>query len=302
MDASSRHSLAPSRHDWRFFRTGGFDQVRIDRAQDLRYLDELDQKLWAVLACPSAGLEFDARTLELLDSNHEGHVGATDIRDAARFVCAALRDPGLVFEPGESVALDDFDLAQPTGVQLAATARQALAYLGKPEAGSIAVSDLADSTRLFEPGHLNGDGIVPAELAPDAGLAEAITLIGATLGPRADRSGAPGIDRAMLDTFMADARAVCAWDERSRQGEAAGAVLALGEGTAEAVAAFDAVQAKVEDWFTRCRLAAYDARAAEALNPADAVYAGLAGEPLSADHDGVAALPLARVGAGLALP
>ena len=300
MDASSRPPAAASRHEWRFFRTGGFDQVRIDRAQDLRHLDELDQKLWAVLACPSTGLEFDARTLELLDVDREGHVGATEVRDAARLVCAALRDPGLVFQPGEAVALADFDTAQATGAQLAATARQALAYLGKPEAEAIGVSDLADSSRLFEPGHLNGDGIVPAALAPDAALADAITLIGDTLGARADRSGAPGIDRAMLETFMADARAVCAWHDRAQEGAAA--ILALGEATGEAVAAFDAVSAKVDDWFTRCRLAAYDTRAAEALNPAEAVYAGLAAEALSADHEGVAALPLARVGAGLALP
>jgi hypothetical protein len=300
MDASSRQTPPATRHDWRFFRTGGFDQVRIDRAQDLRQLDTLDQKLWAVLACPSSGLEFDSRTLELLDTNREGHVGATEIREAARFVCAALRDPGLIFEPGDSVALADFDALQPTGAQLAATAKQALAYLGKPDAVSIDVADLADSSKLFEPGHLNGDGIVPAELAPDAWLAEAITLIGSTLGPRADRSGAPGIDRAMLDTFMADARAVCAWHDRTQDG--AGAILALGEATGEAVAAFDAVQAKVDDWYTRCRLAAYDARAADALNPADAVYAGLSGEALSADHEGVAALPLARVAAGAALP
>ncbi len=300
MDRSTSTPASPARHEWRFFRTGGFDQVRIDRAEDLRHLDSLDQKLWAVLACPSSGLEFDARTLELLDANREGHVGATEIQEAARYVCAALREPGLIFQPGETVALADFDTSQPTGAQLLATARQALAYLGRAEAESIGVADLADPSKLYEPGHLNGDGIVPAELAPDAALGETITLIGATLGPRADRSGAPGIDRAMLDAFMADAQAVCDWHGRAQEG--AGAILALGDATGEAVAAFDAVCAKVDDWFTRCRLAAYDARAADALNPADTVYAGLSGEALSAEHEGVAALPLARVAAGAALP
>ncbi|MEN9419439.1 MAG: hypothetical protein RI988_3059 [Pseudomonadota bacterium] len=288
------------RHAWRFFRSGGFDQVRIDRADDLRHLDELDQKLWAVLACPSSGLEFDGRTLELLDANREGHVGASEIREAARFVCAALRDPGLIFEPGDTVPLEAFDTDTPTGAQLAATARQALSYLGKADTSAIALADLADSARLFEPGHLNGDGIVPAALAQDPALAEAITLIGATLGPRADRSGEPGIDRALLDTFFADARAVCDWHDRAHQD--GGAVLSLGEATADAVAAFDAVREKVEDWFTRCRLAAFDPRAEQALNPAEAVYAGLSGEALSAAHEGVAALPLARVATGLALP
>ena len=43
----------------------------------------------------------------------------------------------------------------------------------------------------------------------------------------------------------------------------ASAIQPLGEATAAAVAAVDAVAAKVEDYFTRCRLAAFDARAAD---------------------------------------
>ena len=52
-------------YQWRFFRSGGFDQVRIETADDLRHLGELDQKLWSVLACPTSGLEFDSLTASL---------------------------------------------------------------------------------------------------------------------------------------------------------------------------------------------------------------------------------------------
>ena len=43
-------------YQWRFFRSGGFDQVRVETADDLRHLGELDQRLWSVLACPASGL------------------------------------------------------------------------------------------------------------------------------------------------------------------------------------------------------------------------------------------------------
>jgi len=49
-----------SRHRWRFFRSGGFDQVRLETGADLMSLDQLDQKLWVALSCPVKGLEFDA--------------------------------------------------------------------------------------------------------------------------------------------------------------------------------------------------------------------------------------------------
>ena len=47
---------------WRFFRAGGFDQVRLDTAAELLAIDQLDQKLWVALSCPVKGIEFDAPT------------------------------------------------------------------------------------------------------------------------------------------------------------------------------------------------------------------------------------------------
>ena len=37
-------------HRWRFCRLGGFDQIRLETAEDIRHLGELDQKLWAALS------------------------------------------------------------------------------------------------------------------------------------------------------------------------------------------------------------------------------------------------------------
>lgn len=293
-----------SAHTWRFFRSGGFDQVRIDTVDDLRHLGELDQKLWSVLACPTSGLEFDSRTLQLLDTDGDGRIRAPEVIAAARWVCAVLKDPDGLFRGADALPLAAIDSAHPEGGKLLATAQKALAYLGKPEASAIAVADLADTTRLFAPGHFNGDGIVPAELAAettsDPALVKAVGLIVDTLGSVDDRSGQPGVDQDRADAFFAAARAVSDWHARAEAEPQT--VLPLGEATAEAAAVFDAVRAKVDDYFTRCRLAAFDERAATALNPADAAYAELSVQTLGTDAAGVAALPLARAAPGRALP
>lgn len=293
-----------SAHTWRFFRSGGFDQVRIDTVDDLRHLGELDQKLWSVLACPTSGLEFDSRTLQLLDTDGDGRIRAPEVIAAARWVCAVLKDPDGLFRGADALPLAAIDSAHPEGGKLLATAQKALAYLGKPEASAIAVADLADTTRLFAPGHFNGDGIVPAELAAettsDPALVKAVGFIVDTLGSVDDRSGQPGVDQDRADAFFAAARAVSDWHARAEAEPQT--VLPLGEATAEAAAVFDAVRAKVDDYFTRCRLAAFDERAATALNPADAAYAELSVQTLGTDAAGVAALPLARAAPGRALP
>ena len=55
-------------HDFKFFRAGGVDQVLICNGFDIAHMGELDQKLWVALACPTRGIEFDTRTLDLIDS------------------------------------------------------------------------------------------------------------------------------------------------------------------------------------------------------------------------------------------
>jgi hypothetical protein len=290
----------PDTHRWQFFRSGGFDQVRLESAADLRHLRALDQKLWAVLACPVEGLEFDARTLRLIDTSGEGRVGASEVLDAVDWACGRLEDPQILFTPGDALPLDGIATAHEDGEHLRATARQVLAALGQPQAQAVTVADLADTTRLFDPRLPNGDGVVPPQLTDDPFLAEAVATISAALGPVTDRSGQPGIDRALLDTFLADGRAVLDWRAQATRPDSA--ALPLGGDTVAAAAAFDAVRAKVEDWFTRCRLAAFDERATGVLNPNETAYAGLAAQTLVADDAGIAALPLARVAADAALP
>ena len=63
-----------SAHKWRFFRSGGFDEVRLETGEDIKLLTELDPKLWAALSCPTTSLEFDQKTLEFLDSDKDGHI------------------------------------------------------------------------------------------------------------------------------------------------------------------------------------------------------------------------------------
>lgn len=294
-----------ARHAWRFFRSGGFDQVAIERPDDLRHLDELDLKLWTALTCPSTGLEFDAKTLALIDADGDGLIRAPELLAAVRWACAQVKDPQVLFDP-PGLPLAAIDDATPEGATLKSAAEQALVLLGKPGATALVADDFADMTKLFTPGQANGDGVVPAALAAGAApeLALLVEDIVATQDAPADRSGEPGASEATLAAFFEQAQALGEWRAQVAPGtEAAQAVLPLGEaGTAAAAAAVAAVAAKVDDFFTRCRLAAYDARAAEPLNPPAAAYQALADHAIAADDAAVGALPLATVAAGAALP
>jgi hypothetical protein len=68
---------------WQFFRAGGFNQVALTSGADLMALDQLDQKLWVALACPTSGLEFDKATLALIDTDKDGRWACAGAAGAA---------------------------------------------------------------------------------------------------------------------------------------------------------------------------------------------------------------------------
>src|SRR5690242_5192408 len=82
-----------SRYTWSFFRAGGFDQVKLTSGADLMNLDNLDQKLWVALACPAQGLEFDTKTLQLIDTDNDGRIRVPEIIAACKWAGRCLKNP-----------------------------------------------------------------------------------------------------------------------------------------------------------------------------------------------------------------
>ena len=293
--------MAPNKiHKWRFFRSGGFDQVRLESGADLTALDQLDPKLWAALSCPIRGLEIDGKTLELIDGDSDGYIRVPEIVAAVKWATSVLKDPDGLTRGGDALPLAAIDDGTAEGKELLASAKQILANLGKEEAEAITAADTADTAKIFADTRFNGDGIVPAVAAGDEAIKAVIEDIIACVGAEEDRSGAPGVSREKIDQFFTEARAYSDWWQEA-EGDAAN-ILPFGDETEAAVAVFEAVKAKVDDYFTRCRLAAFDSRAAEPLNPAPEEYAALARKNLSPAAEVVAALPLAKIEAGKPVP
>jgi len=291
-------SNTPS-HKWLFFRSGGFDQVMLGSGDDLRHLGQLDPKLWTVLNCPTTGLEFDARTAALLDADGDGQIRVPEILSAVAWSCARVVDADIFFrEPGLPVsAIADGD---EEGAALAQTASRILSYLGRTPEGDLQVCDFGDMSTLFAPGNLNGDGIVTAQLSSDPEVQTLLGEIIATQGAATDRSGAQGVSADTLTAFFTQAASVVAWHAAGTADAAS--IHRLGDNTAAAAQAFQQLRAKVDDYFMRCQLAAFDGRAIDALNPAPAVYGTLASRTIAGDDADIAALPLAAIAADKPLP
>jgi hypothetical protein len=287
-------NAATSAHRWRFFRAGGFDQVKLETGGDLVNLDQLDQKLWVALACPVTDIEFDSKTAAFIDTDKDGRIRAPELIAAVKWAGAMLKNPDDLIKGGATLPLAAINEATSEGAQLLASARQILANLGKTEA-VVSLEDASDANRVYANSIFNGDGVIVAESVADEATKAIFNDIADCMGVVNDRSGKPGIDQAKADSFFAAAQAYSDWWKQA-QGDKT--ILPLGDATTAAAAAVRAIKTKVDDYFGRCRLAAFDSRAAGPLNRQPEEYAAIAAKDLSFSVAEVAAFPLAQIAAG----
>jgi hypothetical protein len=280
-------------HRFQFFRAGGVDQVRLRDHKDLLALKDLDQKLWVALAMPTTGIDIDPETLALLDADHDGRIRVPDILAAIEWARGAFKDLDQLL-----VRADEVKLTAIKDAAIVAAAKRMLADLGRPHHPTISVADAVAIGKAFADTVHNGDGVVIAASTDDAKLRRVIEDVIATTGAVTDRSGKPGTDAAHAERFFAAVDQRAAWLARGAEPGCS----PLGAGTAAAAEALAAVAAKLEDYFVRCRVAAFDPRAAGPLAGTEAELAGLGARALTDDDPELARLPLARIDPAGRLP
>ncbi len=287
-------------HRWKFFRIGGFDQVYLGSADDLMCLEKLDQKLWSTLSCPTLGLEFDSRTLELIDSDGDGRIRPPEIIEAVKWTGLLLKDPERLLTGSPALELSSINDASDEGCRILNAARQILKVLGKDDALEITADDVADVEGIISRTNFNGDGIITADAASDISVRQVIEEIINCLGPDKDRSGKPGISGEKLEQFYSEAREYSEWLKIAEVN--ANTILPCGNATERATEVLLCVREKIDDYFTRCHLAAYDARALGAINGREEEYAALANKSLSPSLEEISGFPLAQVEVDNPLP
>jgi hypothetical protein len=287
-----------SSHRWRFFRAGGFDQVLLETGADLTSLGALDQKLWVALSCPVSGIEFDAKSLAFVDADADGHIRAPEILAAVQWAGKVLKEPDHLVRREDRLPLSAIDDGTEEGRAVLGGAKLVLSVLGESEATEITLDAVSDTARIFSQARFNGDGIVPAKSTEDPTLAAVIGDIIRSMGGESDRGGDPGVTAGAIERFYTEAKAIADWWDAVGKPE----THPFGADTAARYELFRSLKHKIEDYFQRCRLAAYDGRSAALLGPAEADYQKLAATTLRGDTEAVAGFPLAVAAAEKSLP
>ncbi len=233
-------------YNWNYSYVGGVPRVKIDCGEDIAHLNELDEKKWTVLSCPVKGLELDEKTLQYIDTNHDGQVHSKEVVVTSLWLAGVLGDMDLLVPGTDSVKLSALKTDTPDGEQLLSAARQILCAVGKPEAEEIS---LADSSVCLE-----------------RLMAEKLEALKA--------------ERAALEAVEAP----------------------FGAQTESIAEAYNALDAKVRDYFLRGRLAQYAAESREKLDVQTAMIESISAANLTERTADIAAYPLARITDAKTLP
>ena len=275
------------KYKWEFENIGGSLRVKIGCGADIAHLAELDPKMWTVLSCPVKGLEINEKSLSYIDLDADGKIRINDIIKTAEWITGALKDPDLILKGSDSVELAQFNKNNAAGAKLEASARQILANLGK-DGDVISLSDTADIAAIFAKTRFNGDGVITEASSDDADDKAAIAAAVTTLGGVADRSGVMGVNAPMVETFYKTLAEYAAWCDAAVELPYAGQ-------TDKALAAYEALDAKIKDYFIRAKLAAFSPDSTGSLDVQTSRIEAISAENLTGKTDEIAAYPIARI-------
>lgn len=282
-----------SEHKWSFFKAGGFYQVEISNASDIENIGRLDQKLWAALSCPTDGLVFDSKTLDLIDADNDLSIRHNEVVAAVEWVCRLLKDKSKLLESSPYLELANIDDSSSDGAALLASARQILDDLGKPGADRITVDDFSDPLKIFAGTAFNADGIITKiSCCGDVDLESVVDDIISVEGGKADRSGEQGVDERAIGDFYSAAKEYGAWLDAPSHDKG---ILPFGDKTFAANLALEEVADKIDDFFMRAEIMAFDSSADSAVNPSASRLSEALSAGLSAQSPILRELPIARV-------
>ena len=276
-----------NKHSWNYENIGGSTRVTIKTGADIANLDQLDPKMWTVLSCPSTGLEIDEKSLKYIDTDNDGRIRVNDIVATAKWMTSALKNADLLLRGDDSISLDNLNQEDASGKKLYNSAKQILANLGKDN-NTISIADTSDTAAIFAKTRFNGDGIITELSTNDLDEKAAIAAAIASVGHVADRSGDKGINTELIEKFYQALADYTAW-------KAAAVEAPYGTDTDKAIEAYNALDAKVKDYFVRARLASFAPESATKLDVQTALIETISAENLTGKTDEIAAYPIARI-------
>ncbi len=255
---------------FRFQYFGSTLQLKIENAGDLRRVGELDEAHWVATSAPIAGINADPVFLDLVDTDHDGRIGCSELRLAISWLFEHLKDYAGINSGNTALVLAAIRNESDEGRRIVETAVKILNRLGSTEESRITLDQVRRIKKEEEGRAVSEAGIVLPEAAQDddaGALRQFLSDILATVGGDSDPSGSKGVSRKYLDEFLTETESFLCWLVKGERvdGEPFSPVMPLGETTSSTYSLFSSLRNKIDEYFVLCQTLLLDRRVGEQM-------------------------------------
>ena len=243
-----------------FRRYGRSYHLKIETAEDLEHVAELDEAHWVATNAPISTINCDGTFLKLLDTDANGRIMCYEVRAGIRWLLGVLRDRTGITGRSRTLRLDALDTTGQESARINVAARKILRNLDRRDATEITLDQVRQIKANVESTPVSEAGVVLPEAGKDDEIkqfiADVISAVGGILHP----GGAQGLAEAQLEQFLKEAAAYLEWHEQGQilSGESKTDIMPFGPETAPAYAALTSMRGKIDQYFAQCEAAAFD--------------------------------------------
>ena len=255
---------------FRFQYFGGTLQLKVESAGDLRRVGELDEAHWVATSAPIAAINVDPVFLELVDTDHDGRIGCSELRQAISWLFEQLKDYAGTNAGNTALVLAAIRNQSDEGRRIVETAIKILTRLDSTEKSRITLDQVRRIKKEEEGRAVSEAGIVLPEASQGddaAALRRFLSDILATVGGDSHPSGSKGVSRKYLDEFLTETESFLCWLAKAERvdGEPFSPVMPLGETTSSAYSLFSSLRIKIDEYFVLCQTLLLDRRVGEQM-------------------------------------
>ena len=255
---------------FRFQHFGGTLQLKVESAGDLRRVGELDEAHWVATSAPIAAINVDPVFLELVDSDHDGRIGCSELRQAISWLFEHVEDYAGTNAGTNALVLAAIRNQSDEGRRIVETAIKILTRLDSTEKSRITLDQVRRIKKEEEGRAVSEAGIVLPEASQGddaAALRRFLSDILATVGGDSHPSGSKGVSRKYLDEFLTETESFLCWLAKAERvdGEPFSHVMPLGETTFSAYSLFSSLRNKIDEYFVLCQTLLLDRRVGEQM-------------------------------------
>ena len=252
--------MTSARSELTFRRFGRTYHLRIESAEDLHHILDLDDAHWVAASAPIDTLHCDHVFLDLLDFDHDGRIRPFELKQAIGWALDTLRDTRGLSTGSTNLRLEAVNPDTEDGRCILAAAEKILLRVGGDRANEITLGQVRQIKRTEEARALSEAAVVLAEATRDEQAAALIQDVISTVGGMPHPSGKTGITGVKLDEFLREARAFLEWHQRGVIDEDQGTatVMPFGRDTPQVFAALQSMGDKLDQFFAQCAAVSLD--------------------------------------------